>query len=95
MNGCTVHAIDGKAANELGASFDWGVAGSFTYDEMGTTVLKLIMSDNDTEITNINYAVQQLKSYSRIIVNNNASNGGALRWLQLYHWDDAAPKHGC
>ena len=76
MAGFTIHATDGNAANELGASFNWDVAGSFNYDEMSSTLLTLIRSDNDTEITNINYEVQQPKSYNRIIVNNNASNGG-------------------
>ena len=78
MAGFTIHATDGNAANELGASFNWDVAGSFNYDEMSSTLLTLIRSDNDTEITNINYEVQQLKSYNRITVNNNASNGGSL-----------------
>jgi hypothetical protein len=57
MASFTVHAIDGNAVNELGASFNWGVAGSFTYDKMGATMLTLIMSDSGTEITNINYEV--------------------------------------
>ena len=53
----TVHAIDSNAANVLGASFNWGGTGSFTYDEMGTAVLTLIIPDNDTKITNLNNGV--------------------------------------
>ena len=73
----TVHAIDGNADNVLGASFNWGETGSFTYHEMGTTVLTLIIPDNDTEIKNLNNGVQQLKSYNGIIVNTNTSIGGS------------------
>ena len=46
----TVDAIDGNADNVLGASFNWGETGSFTYHEMGTAVLTLIIPDNDAEI---------------------------------------------
>ena len=73
----TVHAIDGNADNVLGASFNWGETGSFTYHEMGTAVLTLIIPDNDTEIKNLNNGVQQLKSYNGIIVNTNTSIGGS------------------
>ena len=73
----TVDAIDGNADNVLGASFNWGETGSFTYHEMGTAVLTLIIPDNDTEIKNLNNGVQQLKSYNGIIVNTNTSIGGS------------------
>ena len=50
MTEFTVDAIDGNADNVLGASFNWGETGSFTYHKMGTAVLTLIIPDDDTEI---------------------------------------------
>jgi hypothetical protein len=44
---------------------------------MSTSVLTLIIPDNDTEIKNLNNGVQQLKSYNGILVNTNTSIGGS------------------